>query len=330
MTRVSGRALITGIAGQDGSLLAELLLERGYEVVGVVRDLGRARPNLEAIEARLELSQLDLADESAVVAALGRWRPNEVYNLASVSFVPRAWEEPLAVVQIGVVAFISLLEAIRRFDPSIHLVQASSADMFGDPSDSPQTESTPIVPVTPYGVAKAHAHFLVGAYRRKYGLHASSAILFNHESPRRPVEFVTRKVTQAAAQAKLGQLKQVALGSLEPRRDWGDARDHVRALWLMLQADDADDYVIATGQAHSVRDLAELAFGCVGLDWREYVRSDEEIARGRTEVRELVGDASKARRRLGWQPTVGWEELVRSMVQADLKRLETGVDLAEP
>ena len=327
---MSGRALITGIAGQDGSLLAELLLERGYDVIGVVRDLEEPRPNLEAFEAQLELSDIDVTDSRAMVAALERWHPTEVYNLAAVTFVPQAWDDPLAVARVGVVAFTSLLEVIRRVSPSTRVAQASSAEIFGEPRHSPQNESTRIAPLTPYGIAKAYAHFLTGAYRRKHGLHASSAILFNHESPRRPVEFVTRKITQAAAHAKLGRLDQLTLGSLDARRDWGDARDHVRAMWLMLQADEPGDYVVATGESHSVRELAELAFGYVGLDWREYVRTDDALDRGGTGAPELVGDASKARRCLGWEPTVAFEELVRTMVDADLARLRSGVESSQP
>jgi len=327
---VSRRALITGIAGQDGSLLAELLLERGYDVIGIVRDLEEPRPNLEELEAQIELSDVDLTDSGAVIGALQRWQPTEVYNLAAVTFVPLGWENPLPVARVGVVAFTLLLEAIRRVTPTARVAQASSAEMFGDPTHSPQNESTPIAPLTPYGIAKAYAHFLTGAYRRKHGLHASSAILFNHTSPRRPVEFVTRKIAQAAAQAKLGRLDQLVLGNLDARRDWGDARDHVRAMWLMLQVDEPGDYVVATGEAHSVRELAELAFAYVGLDWREYVRTDEALDRTGTEALELVGDASKAQRCLGWEPTIGFEELVRTMVDADLDRLRSGLELSRP
>jgi GDPmannose 4,6-dehydratase len=317
------RALITGIGGQDGSLLAELLLAQGYAVVGIVRSLAQPVPNLAEIRERLDLIELELASVEAVADALSSWGPDEVYNLASPSFVPLSWEDPLRTVEVSALGVAALLEAVRRVDPAIRIVQASSAEIFGDPAESPQTEESQIRPLTPYGSAKAFGHFLTGCYRVRYGLHASSGILFNHESHRRPVEFVTRKICLAAASAKLGQLDELPLGSLDSRRDWGAAEDVVRAMWLMLQANEPDDYVVATGVSHSVAELAELAFAHVGLDWRDYVRVDDALRRENTEPRALVGDSSKARRRLGWTPAIGFEELVRRMVDADLTRLQT-------
>jgi GDPmannose 4,6-dehydratase len=317
------RALITGIGGQDGSLLAELLLAKGYAVVGIVRSLAQPVPNLAEIRERLDLIELELASVEAVADALSSWGPDEVYNLASPSFVPLSWEDPLRTVEVSALGVAALLEAVRRVDPAIRIVQASSAEIFGDPAEVPQTEESQIRPLTPYGSAKAFGHFLTGCYRVRYGLHASSGILFNHESHRRPVEFVTRKICLAAASAKLGQLDELPLGSLDSRRDWGAAEDVVRAMWLMLQADEPDDYVVATGVSHSVAELAELAFAHVGLDWRDYVRVDDALRRENTEPRALVGDSSKARRRLGWTPAIGFEELVRRMVDADLTRLQT-------
>jgi GDPmannose 4,6-dehydratase len=317
------RALITGIGGQDGSLLAELLLAQGYAVVGIVRSLAQPVPNLAEIRERLDLIELELASVEAVADALSSWGPDEVYNLASPSFVPLSWEDPLRTVEVSALGVAALLEAVRRVDPAIRIVQASSAEIFGDPAEVPQTEESQIRPLTPYGSAKAFGHFLTGCYRVRYGLHASSGILFNHESHRRPVEFVTRKICLAAASAKLGQLDELPLGSLDSRRDWGAAEDVVRAMWLMLQANEPDDYVVATGVSHSVAELAELAFAHVGLDWRDYVRVDDALRRENTEPRALVGDSSKARRRLGWTPAIGFEELVRRMVDADLTRLQT-------
>ena len=319
------RALITGIAGQDGSLLAELLLAEGYEVVGSVRSLSGNLANLDAIRDRLELVELDLAGERAVAETLALHRPDEVYNLAAISLVSRSWQEPVRTAQVGVVGVTVLLEAIRRGHPGTRFFQASSAEMFGEPAEAPQTEETPLGPLTPYGVAKTFGHFLTGCYRARYGLHASSGILFNHESPRRPLEFVTRKVCHAAAAARLGLLEELPLGRLDARRDWGAAEDYVRAMWLMLQAGRPGDYLIATGESHSVEELVSLAFGHVGLDWRDYVRSDEALMRGGGEPASLVGDSSRARERLGWEPAVRFDELVRRMVDADLALLQAQV-----
>jgi GDPmannose 4,6-dehydratase len=315
------RALITGVGGQDGSYLAELLLEHGYEVVGIVGQLQRPYENLAAIRDRIELVHADLLDGDTLADALRTHSPREVYNLASPSFVPVSWEEPVRTAEFAAVGVTSLLEAIRAVDPTIRVYQASSSEIFGEPKDVPQTEATPLSPVTPYGVAKAYAHFIVGSYRRRYGLHASSGILYNHESPRRPLDFVPSKIAHAAASISVGIGRELALGDLRARRDWGFAGDYVEAMWLMLQQDEPDDYVIATGVLHSVEELVELAFEHVGLDWRDYVRVDESLLRGPAELHDLVGDASKARRALDWSPRVGFEELVRLLVDAAQQRL---------
>jgi GDPmannose 4,6-dehydratase len=321
---VSGRALITGIGGQDGSYLAELLLGEGYDVFGVVRARSAAEyRNLDAVRDRIEFVDADLLDQGSLTTALSSVRPHEVYNLASVSFVPASWDEPVATAEHAAVGVTMLLEAIRAVEPGIRYYQASSSEIFGEPAASPQGPATPLSPVTPYGVAKAYGHFIVRSYRRRYGLHASSGILYNHESPRRPLEFVTRKVSSAAAAISLGQERELVLGDLEARRDWGYAPDYVRAMWLMLQAAEPDDYVVATGAPHSVRDLVEIAFAHVGLDWREHVRSDPALGRGKAELHNLVGDPSRAREALGWTPSVTFHELVRLLVEADLERLRS-------
>jgi GDPmannose 4,6-dehydratase len=315
------RALITGIGGQDGSLLAEFLLEQGYEVSGIVRRSGASYPNLEPIRARIDLVEADLSDQLALVRALRTARPQEVYNLASVSFVPASWEHPVLTAELAAVGVTALLEAIREVDSAIRFYQASSSEIFGEPRESPQSEDTPLSPLTPYGVAKAYAHFIVRSYRIRYGLHASAGILYNHESPRRPLEFVPRKVAHAAAAISLGLEGELWLGDLDARRDWGYANDYVRAMWLMVQEDEGDDYVVATGVTRSVRDLVETAFGHVGLDWQEYVHIDESLQRGTAELHNLVGDPSRARKKLGWQPTVSFEGLVELLVDAELDRL---------
>ena len=315
------RALITGIGGQDGSLLAELLLEQGYDVSGVVRRSGASYPNLEPLRERIDLVEADLSDQLALVRALRATRPHEVYNLASVSFVPASWEHPVLTAELAAVGVTALLEAIREVDASIRFYQASSSEIFGEPRESPQTEETPLSPLTPYGVAKAYAHFIVRSYRIRYGLHASAGILYNHESPRRPLEFVPRKVAHAAAAISLGLEGELWLGDLDSRRDWGYAGDYVRAMWLMVQQDRGDDYVVATGVTRSVRDLVETAFEHVGLDSREYVHIDESLQRGTAELHNLVGDPAKAKRELGWEPTVSFEGLVQLMVDAELERL---------
>src|SRR5712691_6341435 len=316
------RALITGIGGQDGSLLAELLLEKGYDVYGVVRRSAASYPNIDGIRDRIELIQADLNDQLALVRALRACGPREVYNLASVSYVPMSWEQPVLTAELAAVGATALLEAIREVDPSIRFYQASSSEIFGEPAETPQTESTPLAPLTPYGVAKAYGHFITRSYRARYGLHASSGILYNHESPRRPLNFLPRKVAHGAAAIALGLEGELWLGDLAARRDWGYAADFVRAMWLILQQDDPDDYVIATGESHSVEELVACAFGRVGLDWREYVHVDESLVRGKAELHRLVGDPSRARERLGWQPVVDFEELVHLLVDAELARLE--------
>ena len=318
------RALITGIGGQDGSLLAELLLGEGYEVFGVVRRAPGSYENLAAIRERIELIQADLLDELSLMDALKTCRPHEVYNLASPSFVPMSWRQPVQTAEFAAVGVTALLETIRLVDSEIRFYQASSSEIFGEPREVPQTEDTPLSPVTPYGVAKAYGHLIVRSYRKRYGLFACSGILYNHESPRRPADFVTRKISRAAAAISLGLQGELWLGNLDARRDWGYAGDYVRAQWLMLQQDEAEDFVIASGVPHSVRELVELAFGHVGLDWEQYVHIDESLVRGSAELYDLVGDASKARGRLGWQPTLDFEGLVRMLVDADLERLRRG------
>jgi GDPmannose 4,6-dehydratase len=324
------RALIIGIAGQDGSLLAELLLAEGYEVFGVVRQPTSTHfENLEAVRDQVELVQADVLHELSLVDVLTSSRPHEVYNLASPSFVPMSWRQPVLTAEFAAVGCTALLEAIRRVDDEIRFYQATSSEIFGDPRETPQTEATPLSPVTPYGVAKAYAHFITLSYRRRYGLHASSGILYNHESPRRPLDFVTRKVSRAAAAVSLGLESEVALGDLDARRDWGFAGDYVRAMWLMLQRDEPDDYVIATGESHSVRDLAATAFAHVGLDWEDHVRVDESLLRGKAELHDLVGDPARAGEHLGWSPTIDFEGLVHLLVDADLERLRARLEPAE-
>jgi GDPmannose 4,6-dehydratase len=316
------RALITGIAGQDGSLLAELLLDEGYEVVGVVRRATSEQfDNLDGVRDRIELVRADLLDELSLVEALRECRPHEVFNLASPSFVPMSWKQPVLTAEFAAVGVTALLESIRLVDPEIRFYQASSSEIFGEPREVPQTEETPLLPVTPYGVAKAYGHLIVRSYRRRYGLYAGSGILYNHESPRRPLDFVTRKIAHAAAAISLGLAGELRLGDLDARRDWGYAGDYVRAMALMLRQEEPDDFVIASGVTHSVQELVELAFGHVGLDWREYVHIDESLRRGAAELHDLVGDSSKARTRLGWTPTMDFEGLVRLLVDADLERL---------
>ena len=313
--------MITGAAGQDGSYLAELLLGHGYEVTGVVRATEEHPENLSAVRDRVELTSVDLLDATAVAEVLRAHRPHEVYNLASPSFVPASWEQPVVTAEFAAVGVTSLLEAIRAVDPSIRFYQASSSEIFGDPADVPQTEATPLAPVTPYGVAKAYGHFIVRSYRRRYGLHASCGILYNHESPRRPREFLPSKVAHAAAAIAFGRENEVVLGDLDAERDWGYAADYVEAIWLMLRQDVPADYVVASGELHSVRELVELAFAHVGLEWRAHVRVDESLKRGAAELHRLVGDASNARARLGWKPRVGFEQLVRLLVDAARERL---------
>jgi GDPmannose 4,6-dehydratase len=312
------RALVTGITGQDGSYLAELLLEKGYEVHGMLRP--GVPPNFERIEAirhRLALGEANLRDDRSIRALVDRVRPHEIYNLAGNGFVPESWERPIETADVMGLGPVRLLEAIRAVDPSIRFLQVGSSEIFGHARSEPQDESTPPAPRAPYGAAKAYAHAMTASYRRQYGLFAASAIAYNHESPRRNPRFVTRKITQAAACIKRGLAERVTLGNLDAQRDWGFAGDFVRGMWLMLQADEPDDYILATGVTHSVRQVAELAFGHVGLDWQAHVNVDPALIRGGDETK-LRGNASKARRQLGWEPGVSLAELIRMMVDADL------------
>jgi GDPmannose 4,6-dehydratase len=304
-------ALVTGIGGQDGSYLTELLLERAYSVVGVVRDAQRDYPNLAAVRDRIELVEADLLDHDGLVRLLRERRPREVYNLASPSFVPRSWDRPVETAEFAAVGVTSLLEAVRGVDESIRIYQASSSEIFGEPAEVPQTELTPLAPVTPYGVAKSYGHFIAGSYRRRYGIHVSCGILYNHESPRRPQTFLPSKVAHAAARRG-----SVNLGDLHAQRDWGYAKDYVDVMWRIVQQDEPDDYVVATGELHSVAELAEIAYAHVDLEWRDHVRVDESLKRGQAELHRLVGDASKARTRLGWSPSVTFEQLVQLLVDA--------------
>ncbi len=315
------RALITGITGQDGSYLAELLLEKGYEVSGIVRRT--SAPNLSRIQHlldRISLHPADLLDQLSLIRVIERVQPDELYNLAAMSFVPASWDQPMLTGEFNSQGVTRILDAIRTVNPAIRLYQASSSEMFGKVREVPQTELTPFYPRSPYGVSKVFGHYITVNYRESYGLFACSGILFNHESPRRGLEFVTRKVSDGVARIKLGLADTLALGNLDACRVWGFAGDYVRAMWLMLQQEQPDDDVVATGVAHSVRDLVETAFGHVGLDWRSHVRVDPALIRP-AEVDHLIGDASKARRVLGWEPTVDFKGLVEMMVDADLERL---------
>jgi GDPmannose 4,6-dehydratase len=315
------RALITGITGQDGSYLAEVLLEKGYEVFGMTR-----RASTENVERighltdRVSLIQGDLLDPHSLVSALRTAEPTEVYNLAAQSFVPTSWNQPVLTAEFTAVGVTRLLEAVRTVDPSIRFYQASSSEMYGKVREVPQTEQTPFHPRSPYGVAKAYGHYITVNYRESYGLFAVSGILFNHESPRRGLEFVTRKISDGVARIKLGLAEELRLGNLDAERDWGFAGDYVDAMWRMLQRDEPDDYLVATGETHSVREFAEIAFGYVGLEWEQYVKSDPEFLRP-AEVDQLVGDPSKAKSDLGWEPRHSFRELVEMMVDADLERL---------
>jgi len=315
------RALITGITGQDGSYLAELLLEKGYEVSGIVRR--SSAPNLWRIEHlldRLDLRAADLLDQLSIMKVIAEVRPHELYNLAAMSFVPASWDQPMLTGEFNAQGVTRVLEAIRQVDPEIRLYQASSSEMYGKVREVPQTELTPFYPRSPYGVSKVFAHYITVNYRESYNLFAVSGILFNHESPRRGLEFVTRKVTDGVARIKLGLADSLALGNLDAQRDWGFSGDYVRAMWLMLQQNQPDDYVIATGESHAVRELVEVAFEHAGLEWKRYVRLDPKFLRP-AEVDHLIGDASKARAALGWRPDVDFPGLVRMMVEADLARL---------
>jgi GDPmannose 4,6-dehydratase len=320
------RALITGITGQDGSYLAELLLSKGYEVFGVVRR--SSAPNFWRIEHlldRIVLRPGDLLDQLSLIGIIQKVQPQEVYNLAAMSFVPASWDQPLLTGEYNSQGVTRMLEAIRQVDPKIRLYQASSSEMYGKVREVPQTELTPFYPRSPYGVSKVFGHYITVNYRESYGLFACSGILFNHESPRRGLEFVTRKVTDGVARIKLGLAESLSLGNLDARRDWGFAGDYVRAMWMMLQQDEPDDYVISTGVAHSVRELVDTAFDHAGLDPAKYVKLDPAFLRP-AEVEHLIGDCSKAQQQLGWKPEVDFRGLVHMMVDADIARLTARPD----
>lgn len=317
-------ALITGITGQDGSYLAEFLLEKGYRVAGTVRRSSSENfSRIEHIREKVWLEQADLLDQYSLLDVIKRVEPDEVYNLAAMSFVPTSWTQPVLTTEFDAVGVTRILEAIRLANPSIRFYQASSSEMFGKVREVPQKESTAFHPRSPYGVAKVYGHYITVNYRESYGLFACSGILFNHESPRRGLEFVTRKVTDGVARVKLGLAEDLRLGNLDARRDWGFAGDYVKAMWLMLQQDQADDYVVATGEQHTVGELVEIAFAHAGLDWQKYVKQDPAFYRP-AEVETLLGDASKARDELGWEPECSFEQLVQMMVDSDLAALSAG------
>jgi GDPmannose 4,6-dehydratase len=315
------KALITGVTGQDGSYLAELLLDKGYEVVGMVRRTSHhSYERIEHLIDRLRIVAADLLDQHSLTQVIQQVQPDEVYNLAAQSYVPTSWSQPVLTGEFTALGVTRILEAIRLAHPAARFYQASSSEMFGRVQETPQTERTPFYPRSPYGVAKVYGHWITVNYRESYGLYAVSGILFNHESPRRGIEFVTRKVTDGVARIKLGLATELRLGNLDARRDWGFAGDYVDAMWRMLQQPEPRDYVIGTGISHSVRDLVEAAFSHVGLDWEKHVRVDPDFIRP-AEVDVLTGDASRARAELGWAPTVSFRELVAMMVDADLARL---------
>jgi GDPmannose 4,6-dehydratase len=320
-------ALITGVTGQDGSYLAELLLDKGYVVYGMVR-----RASVEKFErinhliGRLELVQGDLLDQFSLISVLKETQPHEVYNLAAQSFVPTSWKQPVLTSEFTAIGVTKLLESLRLVDPQIKFYQASSSEMFGKVRETPQTELTPFYPRSPYGVSKVYGHYITVNYRESYGLFAVSGILFNHESPRRGLEFVTRKVTHGVARIKLGLASELRLGNLEAKRDWGFAGDYVRAMWAMLQQSQPDDYLVATGRTRSVRELVEIAFAAADLDWQKYVKVDQTFFRP-AEVDLLVGDASKAKHALKWDPQVSFEEMIGMMVESDIKLVKQSMQM---
>src|SRR5438034_6086222 len=321
---MSKRAIITGITGQDGSYLAELLLSKGYEVVGTMRRA--SAPSFWRIQHvldRVTIKPADLLDQLSLIRVVDEVRPHEFYNLAAMSFVPASWDQPMLTGEFNAQGVTRLLDSVRQVDTSIRIYQASSSEMFGKVREVPQSERTPFYPRSPYGVSKVFAHYITVNYRESYNLFAVSGMLFNHESPRRGLEFVTRKVSDGVARIKLGLAQTLAIGNLDAHRDWGFAGDYVRAMWLMLQRDKPDDYVIATGIGHSVRELIEIAFAHAGLSWQNHVRVDQALLRP-AEVDHLLGDSAKARAELGWAPTVTFKQLVEMMVEADIQRLATG------
>jgi GDPmannose 4,6-dehydratase len=314
-------ALITGINGQDGSYLAELLLKKGYQVIGMARRSSTVTfERIEHIQEDIQIAQGDLHDQSSLVALLEEYKPDEVYNLAAQSFVPTSWSQPVLTAEVTGLGVARMLEAIRLVNKNIRFYQASSSEMFGKVQEVPQKESTPLYPRSPYGVAKVYGHLITINYRESFDMYATSGILFNHESPRRGIEFVTRKISSTVAKIKLGQAKELRLGNLESQRDWGFAGDYVEAMWMMLQRPEPDNYVIGTGETHAVREFCELAFGCVGLNYQDYVIQDPRFYRP-AEVDLLISDPTKARTELGWEPQVSFKELVEMMVEADLQRL---------
>ena len=318
---MSKKALITGITGQDGSYLAEFLLDKGYEVYGMVRRASVEKfERIDHIMDKITLVQGDLLDPYSLRDILEKVRPHEVYNLAAQSFVPTSWSQPVLTSEFTAIGVTKLLEAVRRVDPKIRFYQASSSEMYGKVLEVPQSETTPFYPRSPYGVAKVYGHFITVNYRESYNLFACSGILFNHESPRRGLEFVTRKVTNAVAKIKLGLASELRLGNLDAKRDWGFAGDYVRAMWLMLQQDTPDDFVISTGETHSVKELVEVAFSAVDLDWQKFVKIDPAFIRP-AEVDLLIGDCTKAKTKLGWQPDMSFQDMIKLMVRSDLELL---------
>jgi len=316
------KALITGITGQDGSYLADLLLEKGYEVFGMVRRSSTENfDRINHIRDRIHLRQADLLDQLSLITLIEQCQPDEIYNLAAQSFVPTSWEQPMLTGEFNALGVTKMLEAIRLVNKKIKFYQASSSEMFGKVQQVPQNEKTPFYPRSPYGVAKVYAHWITVNYRESYGIFAVSGILFNHESPRRGLEFVSRKITHAVARIKLGLSKKLYLGNLEAKRDWGYAGDYVKAMWLMLQQNEPEDFVIATGKNHSVRELAQIAFEHVGLDYKDFVEVDPELVRP-AEVDVLLGDSSYARKKLGWKPEVPFEQLIQMMADADMERVK--------
>jgi GDPmannose 4,6-dehydratase len=323
------RALITGVTGQDGSYLAEFLLEKGYDVYGVVRRSStETGGRIKHIKDRITLVQADLSDQGSINEALREVEPSEVYNLAAQSFVPTSWSQPLLTGEVTALGVTRVLEAVRQVDPSIKVYQASSSEMFGHVRETPQTELTPFYPRSPYGVAKVYGHWITVNYRESYDLFAVSGILFNHESPRRGLEFVTRKITHGVARIKHGLDRELRLGNLDAKRDWGYAGDYVRAMWLMLQEDTPDDYVISSNETNTVRRCCEVAFAHAGLNWEDHVVVDEKFYRP-AEVQLLLGDSAKAREKLGWEPKVSFEGLIQMMVDADLELVEQQVKYAQ-
>ena len=316
------KALITGITGQDGSYLSEFLLEKGYEVHGMVRRSSTEKfERIDHLLDRITLHQADLLDQLSIIRMVEQVQPDEIYNLAAMSFVPTSWDQPVLTGEFTAIGVTRMLEAIRQVNRKIRFYQASSSEMFGKVKETPQTEETPFYPRSPYGVAKVYGHYITVNYRESYDIFACCGILFNHESPRRGLEFVTRKVTDGAAKIKLGLARELRLGNLESKRDWGFAGDYVKAMWAMLQQDEPDDYVISSGETHSIRELVELAFGCLDLDHEKYVVQDPRFYRP-AEVHLLLGNPAKAAKKLGWKPEVTFEGLIRMMVESDLKILK--------